>query len=358
MKLPFDLSLKFVFRLLLPGFILATAFEPVLQTILKNLGVTGQAQIGYVASALVWGWLVIVIDMHIYMLYEGRRYWPGFLRNWMLGREKSRLARLLTDAEQGASLQVKREASVELRRFPIDEASGQFTAEYPTRLGNLLSAFEDYSNRIYGMDSVFYWPRLWLVLDKDSREEIDSLQAMADSTTYASFAFYVTGLAGLVYAALKALRVTAIEFLPETRLLVGLGIAFLLLGYVTYRVSLHLHAQFGETFKAVFDLYHEKVLFPDVLAEVGRLTGEQHPERLPAKLQYRKVWRYLHNYRVKLTEDGKSYLPKEIEPPAPASMAQASQGQEGPRKAAGIGLLLAGLAVQLWKAFRPKPSRK
>ncbi|HJR79086.1 MAG TPA: hypothetical protein VJ821_03370 [Anaerolineales bacterium] len=353
MKLPFDLSLKLVFRVLLPGFILAAAFVPLLRILLTKLNLSAQLQIGYIVLALLLGWLVIVMDMHIYMLYEGRRYWRRtFFWDWLLKREKARLKRVSMDANEGPTLHIQREASVELRRFPIDE-NGEFVAEYPTRLGNLLTSFEGYSKRIYGMDSIFYWPRLWLTLDKDLREEIDGLQAMADSTVYASLSFYVMGLAGLVYALLKFLNVSAVEFLPEPPFLLGLAFAALLLGYLTYRISLHLHDQFGEMFKSVFDVYHDKVLFPQVLAEVGRLTGDSQVDQLPKKMQYRKIWRYLHNYRVKLTEEGKSYTPNQLEQPPPVL-----RDQPQIARAVGFALLLIGIAIQLWKAFYPNASKK
>jgi hypothetical protein len=313
MKLPFDLNLKLVFRLLLPGFILASAFYPILRTVLQQLSLAGQIQTAYIVSALLFGWLTVVMDMHIYMLYEGRRYWPSFLWNGLLKREAARLERAWNDANEGATELIMDEASVELRRFPIDEKTGKFVVRFPTRLGNLLRAFEGYSDLVYGMDSAFYWPRLWLVLDKDLREEVDSLQAMADSTTYASFGFYVSGVLSLGYAALKAWRPAAMDFLPGTGMLLGLGIAGLIMGYWIYRVSLHLQSQFGDIFKSVFDMYRDKVLFADPLAEVGRLTRNKHVEQLPKKQQYRKIWRYLHNYRVKFTEDGESYTPNEVQ---------------------------------------------
>jgi hypothetical protein len=314
--------------------------------VLQNLDLSKQLLTGYIVSALVFGWLVVVMDMHIYMLYEGRRYWPTSLRNRLRGMEEARLERTWKTATQGATERIKEEASVELRWFPIEEETGKFIAKFPTRLGNLLTAFEGYPDRAYGMDSIFYWPRLWLSLDKDLREEIDSLQAMADSTTYASFCFYSSGVLGLGYAAAATLIPTLLPLLPGLGMLLGLaGLAFLL-GYMTYRISLPLHAQFGEIFKSVFDLYREKVLFTEALAEVGRLTGEKHIDQLPKKAQYKKIWRYLHNYRVKFKEGEAPYTPNEAEKMlADRQDGSASQQEEG------IGPWLAKLLLQVWKSL-------
>jgi flagellar biosynthesis regulator FlaF len=66
------------------------------------------------------------------------------------------------------------------------------------RLGNLITAFESYSNTRYGIDGVFYWNRIWLKLEKDVRDDIDNHQAMADSTVYASFILFINALLCLV----------------------------------------------------------------------------------------------------------------------------------------------------------------
>src|SRR5262249_2356964 len=95
------------------------------------------------------------------------------------------------------------EAGVEYGLYPINK-DGEAYVQYPTRLGNIIESFENYPNVKYGLDSVFYWYRLWVVLDKDLREEIDSAQAVVDSTVYISFVLYVSGLVMLVYAALAA----------------------------------------------------------------------------------------------------------------------------------------------------------
>jgi hypothetical protein len=73
------------------------------------------------------------------------------------------------------------EVGVEYALYPTDDDSAAYVA-HPTRLGNIIESFESYPKIKYGLDSVFYWYRLWVVLDKDLREEIDSSQAVVDST--------------------------------------------------------------------------------------------------------------------------------------------------------------------------------
>ena len=42
--------------------------------------------------------------------------------------------------------------------------AGEPAAEWPTRLGNAIAAFEQYSDNRYGLDAIFYWPRIWINL--------------------------------------------------------------------------------------------------------------------------------------------------------------------------------------------------
>lgn len=74
MKLPFDLSLKIVFRVLLPGFIVALALLPLIDPVLQALNIPNYNEAVFIGVALIGGWLVLMLDMPIYMAYEGRRF--------------------------------------------------------------------------------------------------------------------------------------------------------------------------------------------------------------------------------------------------------------------------------------------
>lgn len=317
MKLPFDLSLKFLFRSGLPGMVLTLGFAPLIQCMAESLRMRIPIESVLIASALILGWLVIVFDTHIYMLFEGRRYWPAWLREWGLERERARLQRLMTIKDTHKNSQcpnqkrMYREASVELRRFPMDE-SGEYTVTHPTRLGNLLAAFEEYPLRVYGMSSAFYWYRVWWHIDKDVRGEIDEHQALADSTLYCSLALVITGLVTVVYATVQALDLAALSYLPETKSLAFAGVLTILAAWGLYRASLHLHAQFGEMFKGIFDVFGQKVDVEPIITELIRLSGNNSLRFSPRKEKRIIAWRYLHNYRFK-DKAGTIVKPPELE---------------------------------------------
>jgi hypothetical protein len=326
MKLPFDFSIKLIFRLVFPGFILAAALVPGLQALLHASGLHIKFEYLFAIEVIALGWAVVVNDMTIYMIFEGRRYWLPPIRDLLIWCQQRRLKRL-RDIVINPPLNIDRrtflEAAVDYGLYPINEG-GDAYVEHPTKLGNVIESYETYPKVKYGLDAVFYWYRLWVVLDKDLREEIDSAQAVVDSTIYISFVLYVSGLVMLLYAALgvtaawlqslAALKLPYIDdrlywlsgvklpYVPAPSVLCVLAGGCFVFGFVIYRLSLPIHAQFGELFKSVFDQYRSKLMLDDVLDDVARISGDATMTlKLSRRDKNRVIWRYL---RWQLIRDG------------------------------------------------------
>jgi len=94
MKVPFSFGLRFVFRWLAPGFLLAVVFFPLAYWLNTFLRLPINVEVYLTVATLVLGWLTMLLDMPIYMLYEGRRYWPGRLKRFGISLEQKRLERL------------------------------------------------------------------------------------------------------------------------------------------------------------------------------------------------------------------------------------------------------------------------
>jgi hypothetical protein len=199
------------------------------------------------------------------------------------------------------------EAYFDIRNFRVDD-KGNHTARFPTRLGNLIDAYEHYSERVYGMESVFYWPRIWLKLDKDLKEDIDGRQAIADSTVYVSFACFFNAAVWLVFTVVHVLnamvlslkgasvftpRHTLFEHLPRSWASLLIMSGFVLAGFLLYRASIRLHAQFGEIFKSVFDVFHDQITVSRVVGNVADYANDYSFEALPQKQRLEVAWRYL-----------------------------------------------------------------
>ena len=184
-----NFGLPFFLRVLLPGAVAAVAALPLLGPPLgwglRELGLQADFAGVVLLSVLTLGLGLVLwtLDDPIYELYEGRR-WPRFLSEPLRGGCQSSVDQLLRRFESVEPETAEGEAEnseiwAELRQFPVGP-DNQPVALRPTKVGNILMAYEQYPERRYGMDAVFYWPRLVLMLDRDAREEIDRNWATAD----------------------------------------------------------------------------------------------------------------------------------------------------------------------------------
>lgn len=69
----------------------------------------------------------------------------------------------------------------------------------PTQLGNILRAAEDYAKSNYGMDAVFWWPRMWLILPETVQHEIEDSQTPMISLLNLATQLVVISFAGFFY---------------------------------------------------------------------------------------------------------------------------------------------------------------
>src|SRR5207245_922242 len=78
-----------------------------------------------------------------------------------------------------------------------------------------------------------------------------------------------------------------------------IAMGFFSLSYLLYRASLYPQAQYGESFKSVFDTFEPQIDVQRVMGRVFEITG--HPETLNEgrRDQLQIAWRYLQYYKVK-----------------------------------------------------------
>jgi hypothetical protein len=341
LKLPFDLGIKLIFRLLIPGFLLTLGLYPILATVKERNRWPISIEYLFIFSVVLTGWLVVTLDQPIYMFLEGRRFWPRPIRALFLWLERKRLERLLHTegksyhlaevSEKGAKYQhynrLNKEAWVELRYFPLN-GKGQPEARFPTRLGNLIDSYESYPSTRYGIDTIFYWYRLALKLDKDLREEIDTRQALADSSIYGAIALFVSGLFWFFYGLTYSLGKPIVEHFSPRWVWLITG-AFVLFSFLLYRAALYSQAQYGEFFKSIFDVFEKQIDVHRAVEQVAKITSRPELNNADRKTQLKTAWRYLHNYKVKCPmpecafldpmspEEFEAHQPRHATPPGP-----------------------------------------
>src|SRR5258708_18168860 len=151
-----------------------------------------------VVSIVVSGMLCAALSNEFYKIYEGRYGWPEGLGKWALQRQKDHVAGMFKkQAELESSDPQSRELWYQLRDYPRDDEQTPY-AVWPTHLGNILYTYEHYPLKRYGMDVAFYWTRIWMVMDKDVKEEIDSEWSKADGFLAMSAVSFLSGRLWLI----------------------------------------------------------------------------------------------------------------------------------------------------------------
>jgi len=102
-------------------------------------------------------------------LYEG--YWSHWLRRWGRKRVENRWQRWRKERAEAAKNDSSRYAA--LQDHLHYEYPSQAERLLPTRLGNVLRAAEYYPVTAYGMDTVFWWPRLIPLLPEAVQKSIE-----------------------------------------------------------------------------------------------------------------------------------------------------------------------------------------
>lgn len=126
------------------------------------------------------------------------------------------------------------------------------TEPLPSKLGNIIRAFECYPATRYNIETITIWPRLLAVLPKSRIDAIDNEKSFMDFWLNFSLAILVSSL---FWAA--AMWYTAIIFWPFPILICIGGI---LLWYLFYRLAIPSAISWGYEVRTAFDLYRSDLL--------------------------------------------------------------------------------------------------
>jgi hypothetical protein len=226
--------------------------------------------LGYLLIITVGAYLLQAFASPIISFYEG--YWPGwmiFLIHWsQVTMQKSLPISPSIPSNRGESIYPAKDLVRRQRSY----SRYMFLPYYPerirpTRLGNVLTAAEEYAYELYGLDTVLWWPRLIPLLPEGMRTQIDAaltpLLALLNLSTL------------IFLLALTALGVGFVEL--NIVLFLGGGLLCLALSRMCYDAAVIQASDYGQQIRVAFDLYRSEILrqmrlpIPGSLSEEGAL---------------------------------------------------------------------------------------
>lgn len=194
------------------------------------------ALVYFLSAAVASQWRAIVRVFEGYPLLRAAERWPRLLgQQWHLDRMAD-----LTSPEKG-------DPSAAYYRYPL--GVGRYIL--PTRLGNILLAGERYASTRYGVDTIYFWPRLYPLLPAEFQQ--DFALAVIQYQFPLVVAFEALVATAICSVTLVAAHVAVWVFLG---VLVG-GTA---IAYAAYVLSLSSAIEMAEQQRTAFDLYRDRLL--------------------------------------------------------------------------------------------------
>ena len=209
-------------------------------------------QSGLALGALVLvtliAYLLQAFNRPIVRLYEG--YWPHRLRRWARSVVEKRWQ--LWRKERATAAKDNPSQYAALQDQLHHEYPSRAERLLPTRLGNVLRSAEDYPATSYGMDAVFWWPRLWPLLPEAVQKGIEA------ALTPLFALLNLASLIGLVAVggSIHLWQCQAVGWLvPLAVLVIGLVLARL-----SYLGAVAQARGYGQQIRAAVDLYRFDLL--------------------------------------------------------------------------------------------------
>jgi hypothetical protein len=299
-----------------PGAVLTAVFWRFIVAVLALLHVGMPTTYLIPIAIFILGWSFVVMDMPIYMAFEGRRYWPDILWKFGLRRQRARLLRIhvamrYNDVQRSSNRRfgpavtnanrIYLENAIQLSDFPLVPQIAIYRPLWPTQIGNIIAEFEQYPRIKYGLDAVFFWPRIWISIDRDLREEIDNQQAHADGLLYLSLAFAIAVPIMVIYALIDLASPNAMPISPGWVIDLFFATGCAIMAMLSYYLTLHAQRHFGATFKATFDQYRHNLALDEVVELVANLTSSLTLTSEIANARNVAAWRLLRWHKVRLS---------------------------------------------------------
>jgi hypothetical protein len=221
--------------------------------------------------------LLVLTQVCAASLYSLIRLFEGY---WMLRPWSAPLGRRMCQIHQrrwdGLVLTDPRDFQRRYREFPTRPAE-----LLPTRLGNAIRAAETYARdeRRYGIDAVFFWPRLYPLLPATLRDSLAAARSDIEQWLFTSFLSCVL----IVLSCLAPLTIGT----PLTAWM-SVAAAATATALLAYRAAVAAAISYGELVRAAFDTHRFAMLAALGYQPPASMDAERDLWRAIGQLLYRR----------------------------------------------------------------------
>jgi hypothetical protein len=254
------------------------------------------------ALAMLWVFaifLMLVNDI-LFKVLEGY-YWPISKFACLLQSKRDEFTRLAGERDRlreewrvsgDAFPLASRRQLDKVRREIVTRFPSELDQVLPTRFGNAIRSFEDYSRSVYGADSIPLWIHLCTVVPKEYQTGVEDFRSQVVCFMNLFYLSLVTAIVALCRFAAQDYDDEAIAL---KLYLLAICFASIVCAYLFYILSIHSIYSWGSIVKAAFDCY-----LPELAAKLGYELPPEEPRR-------REFWatvsrRALFNRKFKPTD--------------------------------------------------------
>ena len=151
--------------------------------------------------------------------------------------------RYLIDCREEYQYQIQRE----IRQ--LDRSYGSWGTILPTKLGNIVAAYNQYPYTRYKIEGEFLWPRLMQVTPEVFNETIQDKKAFLDFALAMATGFLVSAVSILIYGPLLRMDEATLAAWPL------ISASMLVAMYLSYRSAIMAARDFGDILRAACDLF-------------------------------------------------------------------------------------------------------
>jgi hypothetical protein len=309
----FEYSASFL-RILLPGVTFVTSasvlvfgyYASTYTSILEKLiavpvwGILSAGVIFFVISIFA-GFCINVFNPRLTKILEGyileqhpKSYIARVFRDWLIDRQLKKYGEYednFDSAKQGSIERGKAYTDLcdyyshclyKITKNPKIDDEDLKKIILPTRLGNVFKSIEAYSEIKYGMNSVFFWPRIQLCMKEGNKISLDKIRAFVDMFVELTWIFFTFAV---IYSIVFAYNGNYLYSFVSL-------VAFIFFSLGSYKMAVQSALDFGSYVRSMFDLYRDE-LWDEM--KNGIFSGL---DKLEERERWENVFRYLWFYNA------------------------------------------------------------